>query len=60
VLRYQTRVAENWYLGFQTITTNYVIGAENALVSEVLKQIGLTGFDSNGVGVALSFDSRDN
>ena len=26
----------------------------------MLKQIGLTGFDSNGVGVALSFDSRDN
>jgi hypothetical protein len=60
VLRYQTRVAENWYLGFQAITTNYVIGAENALVSEVLKKIGLTGFDSNGVGVVLSYDSRDN
>lgn len=60
VLRYQMRVAKNWYLGFQAITTNYAIGAENAFVGEILKQIGLTGFDSNGLGVALSFDSRDN
>ncbi len=58
-LRYLQRVASHWYIGAQAISSNYAIGADGAL-GFVLAQVGLVGFDSNGVGLVGEFDSRDN
>ena len=51
-LRYKHRVRGNWFLGGQVISSNYAIGADG-LVGDVLEQIGLVGFDSNGVGAVV-------
>lgn len=56
--RYSRLFAPNWYLGFQAVSSNYAIGAEG-IADGLMEQIGLTGFDSNGIGLALEFDDRD-
>lgn len=58
-IRYSYRFADHWYLGAQFISTNYAINAEG-LLGDILEQIGLTGFDSTGIGIVLEFDDRDN
>lgn len=57
--RYLHRIKGDWYLGAQGISTNYAIGADG-LAGGILEQIGLVGFDSNGLGLVTEFDSRDN
>lgn len=57
--RYQHRVGSNWYLGAQAISSNYTIGAEGWL-EEIFRVIGLTGFDSNGLGLVAEYDTRNN
>jgi hypothetical protein len=57
-LRYKQRVRGNWFVGGQAISSNYAIGADG-LVGDILEQIGLVGFDSNGLGAVLEYDSRD-
>ncbi|MEH6472680.1 MAG: hypothetical protein V7752_15660, partial [Halopseudomonas sp.] len=59
-LRYYHRVTGQWYLGPQLISTNYAISGDDMLSGEILEQLGLTGFDSNGLGLAVAYDSRDN
>jgi outer membrane protein assembly factor BamA len=59
-LRYVKRVYGHWYLGPQIISTNYAISGDNLLSGQVLEQIGLTGFKSNGLGLIAQYDSRDN
>ena len=58
-LRYSHEVSDNWYLGAQYISTNYTIGAEDIL-KLVLDLIGLTGFNSKGIGIVAEYDTRDN
>ena len=57
--RYSYRIKGDWYAGIQFISTNYVIGADG-LFADFLQLIGLTGFDSNGLGLVAEYDSRDN
>ncbi len=57
--RYLHRVGEDWYLGGQVLSSNYAIGAEG-LLGGILGQIGLTGFDSTGLGAVLERETRDN
>lgn len=59
-LRYAMRVYKRWYLGAQFISTNYAISGNNVLSGQVIQQIGLTGFKSNGLGLYTQYDSRDN
>lgn len=59
-VRYLYGVHAPWFLGAQAIDTNYTIVAEDALSGEILERIGLTGFDSVGVGLVVNYDSRDN
>jgi hypothetical protein len=59
-LRYVSRVHGHWYLGPQFISTNYAISGDNFLSGEIIEQIGLTGFKSNGLGLLVQYDSRDN
>ncbi len=58
-VRYLHQIKGDWYLGGQFISSNYVIGADG-IWDGILEQIGLTGFDSNGIGLVLDYDSRDN
>lgn len=57
--RYSHRIKGDWYAGVQFISTNYAIGADG-LFDDFLQLIGLTGFDSNGLGLVAEYDSRDN
>ncbi|WP_207062093.1 BamA/TamA family outer membrane protein [Motiliproteus sp. SC1-56] len=58
-VRYSRRFKPLWYLGVQAASSNYAIGIDG-LSDEVAQQVGLTGFDANGVGLALEYDNRDN
>jgi hypothetical protein len=58
-LRYLRRLSGSWFVGAQAIATNYTIIGESALADKILDLLGLTGFDSNGVGAVLLYDSRD-
>lgn len=59
-LRYRYRFYGRWFLGPQFVATNYAISGDNLLSGQVLEHIGLTGFESNGVGLYTQYDSRDN
>ena len=58
-IRYLRLVKGHWYIGAQYLSSNYAIGAEGIL-GEILEQIGLTGFDSVGLGLVAEYDTRDN
>lgn len=58
--RYLYRAYDNWFVGAQMTDTNYSIVAEDALAGEILEELGLTGFDSVGIGAVVDYDSRDN
>lgn len=58
--RYSYQVLEDWFFGPQVISTNYSISGDNFQTDQVLGFIGLTGFNSNGVGLFLQRDTRDN
>ncbi len=58
--RYLQRVGGDWFAGVQMVMTNYTISGESWFSSKVLDLLGLTGFDSNAVGLAAQYDSRDN
>ncbi|MEP4147720.1 MAG: hypothetical protein ABJL54_10885 [Halioglobus sp.] len=56
--RYLHRLSGDWYLGGQFIVSDYVIGADG-IFDSILEQVGLTGFNSNGIGLVGELDSRD-
>jgi hypothetical protein len=57
--RYLHQVGGDWYAGAQAISTNYTIGADG-FFDPILDLIGLTGFDSAGLGLVVEYDTRDN
>ena len=59
-IRYSYGFYGRWYLGPQFVSTNYAITGDNALSGQILGMIGLTGFQSNGLGLFGQYDSRDN
>jgi len=58
--RYLHRLGGDWFAGVQFVVTNYTISSENWFTQRLLDLLGLTGFDSNGVGLVAQFDDRDN
>ena len=60
IFRYFHLYKNNWYLGFQLVSTDYAILADDALSGEILDLVGLTGHRSNGLGLAVNRDTRDN
>lgn len=58
--RYLYGVKSDWYLGPQVLSTNYAISGNDYFSQQFLERIGLTGFCSNGVGVVVERDTRDN
>ncbi|KXU85837.1 hypothetical protein CR51_39150 [Caballeronia megalochromosomata] len=59
VARYLYRFTGDWFIGAQTIFTNYQIVGQTALDDDLLSVLGLTGFKAGGVGLVLNHDSRD-
>ncbi|MBS0454348.1 MAG: BamA/TamA family outer membrane protein [Proteobacteria bacterium] len=59
-LRYQHRVAPHLYLGAQALRSNYGVDGVDVLSDQILDQAGITGVDAAGMGLALTYDSRDN
>ncbi|QSP93894.1 hypothetical protein LPB19_11890 [Marinobacter salinisoli] len=57
-VRYMRSAGSHWYLGVQALSSNYSIGADQ-LLEGILEKIGLTGFDSNGLGLIAEYDARD-
>lgn len=57
--RYLYRFKGDWFIGAQTIFTNYQIVGQTALDDDLLSVLGLTGFKAGGVGLVLNHDSRD-
>lgn len=58
--RYQYRILNDWFFGAQVVMTNYAITGSNDLSDAILQIIGLNGFSSNGVGLVVERDTRDN
>ena len=58
--KYLRAVAPHWYVGIQATKTNYAIWSDSIGGNLILEVLGLTGFDSVGVGAVGLFDSRDN
>jgi len=50
--------ASNWLAGVQGLSTNYAVGAED-YIAGLLNLIGLSGFDSTGLGLVLQHDTMD-
>ena len=42
------------------VSTNYTISSESWFTDKILDSLGLTGFDSNAIGLVAQFDDRDN
>jgi hypothetical protein len=59
-VRYVYKVYGHWYLGAQIISADYTISGGNFLSGQLLELVGLTGFRSNGIGLLVDYDTRDN
>ena len=51
--RYLYRFKGDWFVGGQSVVTNYHIVGQTALDDDVLNTFGLTGFESGGVGLVV-------
>jgi hypothetical protein len=58
--RYLYRVWDDWFVGLQGIYTNYLMVGQTALDDQILNTLGLTGFNSGGIGAVVMHDSRNN
>jgi hypothetical protein len=58
--RYLYRVYGDWFVGAQGTYTNYQLLGQTAFDDQVLDLLGLHGFKSGGLGLAIYHDSRDN
>ena len=58
--RYTYRLHPSWFVGAQMADTNYAIIPDDDMSEAILGQLGLTGFDSVGLGLVVNYDSRDN
>lgn len=59
-LRYLYRVKGDWFIGAHGVATNYTSAGADPTTDDVLDQLGLAGFQSNGLGLYVLYDSRDN
>jgi hypothetical protein len=58
--RYLYRIKDDWFIGPQALSTDYAISGSDWFSDAILDRIGLTGFDSNGLGLVVERDTRDN
>ncbi len=60
MLRYLHRISGDWFLGLQGVSSNYQISSDDPTTGDMLDTLGLTGFRSNGIGLVVQHDTRDN
>ena len=58
--RYLYRAKGSWFIGTQGAFANYTVSGASAMDDKVLNILGITGFNSGGVGAVVMLDSRDN
>ena len=58
--RYSYRITDNWFVGALGVSANYAVTGSDKITEGILELIGLTGFDSNGIGFIAERDTRDN
>jgi hypothetical protein len=58
--RYSYRIKNDWFIGGQALSTDYAISGSDWFSQQFVQSIGLTGFNSNGIGLVVEKDSRDN
>ena len=58
--RYLYRFKGNWFVGTQAVFANYEVTGPTEQDAQILAFLGITGFNSGGVGLAVMHDSRDN
>ena len=58
--RYLHQVKDKRFVGVKATYTNYLISSEDSDVNDALESLGLTGFDSVGLGLIAMYDSRNN
>jgi len=58
--RYLYRIKNPWFVGPQVLSTNYAISGNDYFSQQFLDHIGLTGFNSNGIGLVVERDTLDN
>lgn len=59
-ISYTKRALNDWFIGGQLISMNYGIKGRDDATRILLNTIGLTGFNSNGIGLVIERDTRDN
>lgn len=59
-LRFSQHIWDDWFLGAQIVDSNYDIKARDEFSAIILDRLNLHGFNSSGIGLLASFDSRDN
>lgn len=59
-VRYTKRSRHDWFVGAQIIAMNYDILTDDPATQKILDAVGLSGFRSNGLGVVIERDTRDN
>ncbi|MGY6037146.1 BamA/TamA family outer membrane protein [Aeromonas sp. AE23HZ002T15] len=58
-LRYLYRVEGDWFVGGLAAYSNYEMTGRDFQSQQILDDLGLEGFTSGGLGLALQHDSRD-
>jgi len=58
--RYNYRLFKDWFFGGQAVSTNYSISGNDWMSDKILNFIGLNGFKSNGLGLVIERDTKDN
>ena len=59
-VRYLRRTRHDWFVGAQAVAMDYEIRGLDPQTQAILERLDLTGFYSNGVGLVLERDTRDN
>jgi len=59
-LRYQHSFWPNWYVGVQGVRSNYGVDGVDPVSDLILDEAGLVGVDAAGLGLIVTYDSRDN
>ncbi len=58
-LRYLYRVEGDWFVGGMAAYSNYEMQGQDLQSDQILEELGLEGFTSGGLGLAVQHDSRD-
>jgi len=59
-LRYQHQAWHDWYAGAQALYSNYDVEGSDPASAQILDLAGLAGEVAAGMGIIVSYDSRDN